>query len=250
MADAVRTFQRVAVIGAGAWGTTLARLLADTGLHVRLWAYEREVVEAIRHKHENTLFLPGVRLPTSLSPTIAGRSPPGQRVARLRSPVPCRTGCPPADRSSALRPDPAGQCDKRDRGGHVPADVSGDPGDSAARHAPFAGVSFRTEFCGRGLSRATDGCGVGGRGRRTGPAAAGVVDDAVLPRVCRDRSHWRATWRSAQERDGARRRCGGWLGARPQHEGRSHHPRLGRDGPAGNRHGGGSTHVLWALGGR
>ena len=71
MADAVRMFQRVAVIGAGAWGTTLARLLADTGLHVRLWAYEREVVEAIRHKHENTLFLPGVRLPTSLSPTIS-----------------------------------------------------------------------------------------------------------------------------------------------------------------------------------
>jgi glycerol-3-phosphate dehydrogenase (NAD(P)+) len=73
MADAVRTFQRVAVIGAGAWGTTLARLLADTGLHVRLWAYEREVVEAIRHKHENTLFLPGVRLPTSLSSTISLR---------------------------------------------------------------------------------------------------------------------------------------------------------------------------------
>ncbi|MGH7167869.1 MAG: NAD(P)H-dependent glycerol-3-phosphate dehydrogenase [Nitrospiraceae bacterium] len=69
MADAVRTFQRVAVIGAGAWGTTLAHLLADKGLHVRLWAYEREVVEAIHQKHENTLFLPGVRLPTSLSPT-------------------------------------------------------------------------------------------------------------------------------------------------------------------------------------
>ena len=69
MADAVRTFQRVAVIGAGAWGTTLAHLLADKGLHVRLWAYEREVVEAIRQKHENTLFLPGVTLPTSLSPT-------------------------------------------------------------------------------------------------------------------------------------------------------------------------------------
>ena len=71
MAGAVRTFQRVAVIGAGAWGTTLAHLLAEKGLHVRLWAYEREVVEAIRHKHENTLFLPGVRLPTSLSPTIS-----------------------------------------------------------------------------------------------------------------------------------------------------------------------------------
>ena len=71
MADAVRTFQRVAVIGAGAWGTTLARLLADKNLHVRLWAYERDVVEAIRNKHENTLFLPGVGLPPSLSPTIS-----------------------------------------------------------------------------------------------------------------------------------------------------------------------------------
>src|SRR5438034_3679088 len=85
MADAVRTFQRVAVIGAGAWGTTLARLLADTGLHVSLWAYEREVVEAIRHKHENTLFLPGVRLPTSLSPTISLGEALDRKSTRLNS---------------------------------------------------------------------------------------------------------------------------------------------------------------------
>lgn len=71
MADAVRATQKVGVIGAGAWGTTLARMLADKGLHVRLWAYEREVVEAIRNKQENTLFLPGVRLPQSLSPTTS-----------------------------------------------------------------------------------------------------------------------------------------------------------------------------------
>lgn len=69
MTEAHRTFQRVTVIGAGAWGTTLARLLADKNLRVRLWAYEREVVEAIRNKHENSLFLPGVRLPSALSPT-------------------------------------------------------------------------------------------------------------------------------------------------------------------------------------
>ncbi|MEK6617696.1 MAG: 2-dehydropantoate 2-reductase N-terminal domain-containing protein, partial [Nitrospirota bacterium] len=71
MADAVRATQKVGVIGAGAWGTTLARMLADKGLHVRLWAYEREVVEAIRNKQENMLFLPGVRLPQSLSPTTS-----------------------------------------------------------------------------------------------------------------------------------------------------------------------------------
>src|SRR5438094_5143485 len=71
MADAVRTFQRVTVIGAGAWGTTLARLLADKGLHVRLWAYESEVVNAIRTKQENKLFLPGVKLPPLISPTAS-----------------------------------------------------------------------------------------------------------------------------------------------------------------------------------
>src|SRR5881409_396235 len=66
-----QTFQKVTVIGAGAWGTTLARLLAEKGLHVRLWAYESEVVEAIRTKQENTLFLPAVKLPPSISPTAS-----------------------------------------------------------------------------------------------------------------------------------------------------------------------------------
>lgn len=58
----------VAVIGAGAWGTTLARHLAGKGTSVRLWAYEPEVVKAISDKRENTLFLPGVTIPSSVSP--------------------------------------------------------------------------------------------------------------------------------------------------------------------------------------
>lgn len=60
---------QVAVIGAGAWGTALARLLAGAGVPVRLWAYEPEVVEAIRDKRENTKYLPGVSLPQALTPT-------------------------------------------------------------------------------------------------------------------------------------------------------------------------------------
>jgi glycerol-3-phosphate dehydrogenase (NAD(P)+) len=60
---------RVAVIGAGAWGTTLARLLDGKGLSVKLWAYEAEVVEAIRTRGENVLFLPGVKIADSLQPT-------------------------------------------------------------------------------------------------------------------------------------------------------------------------------------
>ena len=57
---------RVAVLGAGSWGTTLADLLARKGLDVTIWAYEPEVVESINRAHENRLFLPGAALAPSL----------------------------------------------------------------------------------------------------------------------------------------------------------------------------------------
>src|SRR5918997_4207598 len=56
----------VAVLGAGSWGTTLANLLALKGDNVRIWAYEPQAVEAINQQHENTMFLPGVRLSPAL----------------------------------------------------------------------------------------------------------------------------------------------------------------------------------------
>lgn len=54
---------RVAVIGAGAWGTALAALLAEAGAVVRLWAREPEIVASIAEQGENALYLEGVRLP-------------------------------------------------------------------------------------------------------------------------------------------------------------------------------------------
>lgn len=69
MRHAMSPEPRIAVIGAGAWGTSLARHLANKALPVRLWAYEREVVDAIGTVGENTLFLPGVKLPSSLHVT-------------------------------------------------------------------------------------------------------------------------------------------------------------------------------------
>ncbi len=57
------------VIGAGAWGTTLARHLVNQGLTVKLWAYENAVVESINLKRENCLFLPDITLPKALSAT-------------------------------------------------------------------------------------------------------------------------------------------------------------------------------------
>lgn len=56
----------IAVIGAGAWGTALAQVCAMAGRRVTLWAYEKEVVQAINETRENALFLPGA----VLSPAI------------------------------------------------------------------------------------------------------------------------------------------------------------------------------------
>jgi glycerol-3-phosphate dehydrogenase (NAD(P)+) len=57
------------VIGAGAWGTALADLLARRAQAVRLWAYERDVVEDVRDQHQNRRFLPGVMLSPSIEAT-------------------------------------------------------------------------------------------------------------------------------------------------------------------------------------
>ncbi len=58
--------KRLAVIGSGAWGTTLALMAAQVGHRVHLWAFESEVVQAIRTTRENSLFLPGFPLPPSI----------------------------------------------------------------------------------------------------------------------------------------------------------------------------------------
>jgi len=59
--------EKIAVIGAGSWGTTLANLLAKKGHQVTLWAYEPELVLEMREQRENSLFLPGILLSEALS---------------------------------------------------------------------------------------------------------------------------------------------------------------------------------------
>lgn len=60
---------RIAVIGAGAWGTALANLLAENEHDVQLWAYEADVVESINGANENRRFLAGVPLHQGLRAT-------------------------------------------------------------------------------------------------------------------------------------------------------------------------------------
>ncbi len=58
-----------AVVGAGAWGTALADLLACNGHVVRLWARELDVAESIGTRHENVRFLAGFALSSALAAT-------------------------------------------------------------------------------------------------------------------------------------------------------------------------------------
>lgn len=61
--------RRCAVVGAGAWGTALADLLARNGHDTVLWAREPDVVEGVNARHENARFLTGAPLDPALRAT-------------------------------------------------------------------------------------------------------------------------------------------------------------------------------------
>ena len=59
---------RIAVMGSGAWGTALAISLARRGGHqIALWSYAKDVAASMRDRRENTQFLPGFRIPETVS---------------------------------------------------------------------------------------------------------------------------------------------------------------------------------------
>lgn len=60
---------RVAVMGAGSWGTTVAKVFADAGNEVRLWARRAEVAEEINAKRTNSAYLGDIELPQALTAT-------------------------------------------------------------------------------------------------------------------------------------------------------------------------------------
>ena len=65
----VPAYRRVAVFGAGSWGTAFAKVLGDAGAEVMIWARRHEVADAIRTKHANPEYLPGVVLPDRVGAT-------------------------------------------------------------------------------------------------------------------------------------------------------------------------------------
>ena len=59
----------VAVIGGGGWGTTLAIRFATRGSGARLWLRESELVERMLERRDNPVYLPGITIPESVTPT-------------------------------------------------------------------------------------------------------------------------------------------------------------------------------------
>ncbi len=71
----------VGVIGAGAWGTALAQMLASDGRDVLLWAFEEDVVADIADNRTNSAFLPSAQLADSVTATAI--------LAHCRPATPC-----------------------------------------------------------------------------------------------------------------------------------------------------------------
>ncbi len=92
----------IGVIGAGAWGTALAQMLASDGTGVMLWARETELVAEINRAHTNALYLPGVPLAASIVATgdLADLAAlpvllvvvPAQHLARVLAGLPTYSG--------------------------------------------------------------------------------------------------------------------------------------------------------------
>ena len=83
MRDAIR---RVAVLGAGSWGTTFAKVLADAGREVVLWARRPEVAASIADERCNPEYLPGITLPALETTTNAAAALEGADAVVLAVP--------------------------------------------------------------------------------------------------------------------------------------------------------------------
>ena len=147
----------ISVIGAGAWGTALAHLLATKGYNIRLWAYEPEVVENIQTQRENTWYLPDVVLPNSIQ---AMNSLPdclhGTDLIVLAVPSHTMANIVTQIRPFLKKSPTHHHCHERHRRRHVAINESGGRRTFASCMAHLAHGSLRPELRRRSLSLETD----------------------------------------------------------------------------------------------
>lgn len=89
---------KIGVVGAGAWGTALAQMLASDGRTVLLWAFEDGLADAINARHRNDMFLPSAELAPSIRATqhladlaqcdVALLVTPAQHLGRVMADMP------------------------------------------------------------------------------------------------------------------------------------------------------------------
>lgn len=149
------SYQRVAVIGAGAWGTALALVARRAGRDVTLAAREPEVVEAINTTHRNGLFLPGVALDENIRATAdAGAAAAASDLIVLAAPAQHLRGVSRAIASRIARGCPVVLCAKGvERGtGKLMSEVLAETAPHASL-AVLSGPTFAAEVA-RGLPTA------------------------------------------------------------------------------------------------
>ncbi|MGB5823129.1 MAG: NAD(P)H-dependent glycerol-3-phosphate dehydrogenase [Proteocatella sp.] len=61
--------EKIAILGSGSWGTTLAKILAEKENQVTLWGRNPEIIEAIRVERENKKYLKNIKMPENLNIT-------------------------------------------------------------------------------------------------------------------------------------------------------------------------------------
>jgi glycerol-3-phosphate dehydrogenase (NAD(P)+) len=61
---------KAAILGAGAWGTALAKVLGEKGVEVVVWTRREALCAALLEQHQNPRYLPGVALPPSVTATV------------------------------------------------------------------------------------------------------------------------------------------------------------------------------------
>ncbi|MGL1894587.1 MAG: NAD(P)-dependent glycerol-3-phosphate dehydrogenase [Spirochaetaceae bacterium] len=63
--------KKIGIIGAGAFGTALAKVVAEKGIDVTMWSFDEEGCDQINSMNENKKFLPGIKLPKNITATTS-----------------------------------------------------------------------------------------------------------------------------------------------------------------------------------